>query len=110
MIEALLMPLRTLTTSLVCQGGVQATANGYPNAGFGFFASYFTVWNQSEPSISFASYSNVDDTAAQNQGDLPTGQGAPTATSSGLAAPTAAPGLGMSVGVGALAAGLIAAL
>ena len=63
---------------------------------------------RSEPSISFASYSDVDDTAAENQGDLPTASS--TSSSSAFAAPTAAPGLGMSVGMGALAAGLMVAL
>ncbi|KAI4149069.1 MAG: hypothetical protein LQ340_004800 [Diploschistes diacapsis] len=109
----------------MCAGGVQATANGYANAGFGFFSSYFTVWNQSEPSISFATYANVDDSAAESQGDLPTTvgsggssptstgsspSGASTSSSKALAAPTVGPGLGYSVGIGALAVGMIAAL
>ena len=63
---------------------------------------------RSEPSISFAPYSDVDDTAAENQGDLPTETS--TSSSSAFAVPTAAPGLGMSVGMGALAAGLMVAL
>ena len=114
----------------VCKGGLQATQNGIANAGAGFFGSYFTVWNQSEPSIWFAPYSGVDDTKAQNQGDLPsgtataggspptgtststgTGNGPSTSTSKALAAATAMPGgLGWSVGVGAVAAGVLAAL
>jgi hypothetical protein len=114
-----------------CTGGVQGTANGFPNAGFGFFATYFTVWNQAEPSISFAAYSDVDDTAAQNDGILPTatnnaglpgntappsgtaGSSGPSQTGSsssskGLAVATAVPVLGMGVSVGALMAGLLA--
>ena len=97
-----------------CVGGVQFTQNGFPNAGFGFFASYFTVWNQEEPSLSFAPYSDVDDTAAQNPGDLPTSGGTSgtqsTSSSKALAAPTAGPALGYGVGLGAVAAGLMVAL
>ena len=53
-----------------CMGGVQATANDFANVGFGFFATYFTVWDPSVPSVTFAAYSDVDDTAAENPAGL----------------------------------------
>ena len=61
-----------------CLGGVQATANAHANAGFGLFASYFSVWDPRAPGISLASYSGTEDTAAQNPlglGPTPSGGG-----------------------------------
>ena len=90
-----------------CIGGLQTAqsqveSGGSPtfNSGYAFFASYFTVWNQSEPSLSFAPYSTTDDTAAQNTALVPL----PTATAN-----AALMGASMNyagIGLGAVVAGL----
>ena len=43
--------------NIVCYGGVQGDeGRGYIQVGKAFFLSFFTVWNQAEPSIAFAPY------------------------------------------------------
>ena len=54
-----------------CFGGLQPTATGFANSGPAFFHTYFTIWNQGEATFSYAAYSNIDDTAGTNYGNLP---------------------------------------
>ena len=66
-----------------CAGGIQGTANGLPNAGYGFFNRYFTAWNQAVPHIQFAPYSSKVEKAGVNDANLPTATdepGIPVAT------------------------------
>lgn len=87
--------------------------------GFGFFSTYFTVWDQNKPALSYAEYSNVDDTVALDAENLPTDNGSPlitgspptgTRTSSSGVAPTPAPVKAWGLGLGVVAGGLVAAL
>ena len=48
---------------VICIGGLQVAKNGVFNVGNSFFGAYFTVWNQQEPSFSFAKYSSTQGTA-----------------------------------------------
>ena len=69
-----------------CAGGIQGTANGLANAGYGFFNRYFTVWNQAVPHMQFAPYSSKVETASVNDANLPTATnepGIPVATAVG---------------------------
>ena len=81
-----------------CVGGVQNWSRTDSwNSGPALFSTFFTVWNISEPSFSFAPYSDVDDLAAINNNLV-------------NAAPGLAPAGGAVAGLAALAMGALALL